>query len=328
MQRYADSVQFSNGDAAIGTTVTVKTLAGVAATIYAADNASPYADNVLTVDNTGEYYFYAANGRYTLTIKAPGHVQEIRADILLYDPVDGGAGVGTVTSVTVAAPAAGITSTGSPIINIGTITLGLANDLAALEGLSTSGIAKRTNTDTWTLGTVSLSSEVSGTLPVPSGGTGSTTHTPYAVICGGTVSSGAIQSVSSVGTSGQVLMSNGSSALPTFQSLTAVSNDLIINNQTSNYTLTTGDASQTLVRMTSTSNVTLTVPTFASVAFSSGTNILLERAGSGTLTIAGASTAVTVNSPALLTFRAQYSMGGLVKVSTDNTWSLCGDLTP
>lgn len=88
MQRYADSVQFSNGDAAIGTTVTVKTLAGVAATIYAADNASPYADNVLTVDNTGEYYFYAANGRYTLTIKAPGHVQEIRADILLYDPVD------------------------------------------------------------------------------------------------------------------------------------------------------------------------------------------------------------------------------------------------
>lgn len=50
-----------------------------------------------------------------------------------------------------------------------------------------------------------------------SGGTGRASHTAYAVICGGTSSTGAQQSIASVGTSGQVLTSNGAGALPTFQ---------------------------------------------------------------------------------------------------------------
>jgi hypothetical protein len=61
---------------------------------------------------------------------------------------------GTVTSVDIADPAAGITSSGGPITNSGSITLALANDLAALEGLSTTGIAERTGADTWQLSTV------------------------------------------------------------------------------------------------------------------------------------------------------------------------------
>lgn len=56
-------------------------------------------------------------------------------------------------------------------------------------------------------------------LPVGSGGSGRTTATAYAVICGGTTSTGAQQSVASVGTAGQVLTSNGAGALPTFQTL-------------------------------------------------------------------------------------------------------------
>jgi len=52
---------------------------------------------------------------------------------------------------------------------------------------------------------------------VPEGGTGLTSTTAYAVICGGTTSTSALQSIASVGTSGQVLTSNGASALPTFQ---------------------------------------------------------------------------------------------------------------
>ena len=55
-------------------------------------------------------------------------------------------------------------------------------------------------------------------LPVASGGTGATSATAYAVLCGGTTSTGAFQPVASVGTSGQVLTSNGAGALPTFQS--------------------------------------------------------------------------------------------------------------
>jgi hypothetical protein len=54
-------------------------------------------------------------------------------------------------------------------------------------------------------------------LSVALGGTGNTSATAYAVQCGGTTSTGAHQSIASVGTSGQVLTSNGAGALPTFQ---------------------------------------------------------------------------------------------------------------
>jgi len=67
-----------------------------------------------------------------------------------------------------------------------------------------------------TSGTLALT--LSGTaLPVANGGTGDTSFTAYAVICGGTGSTTALQSIASVGTSGQVLTSNGAGALPTFQ---------------------------------------------------------------------------------------------------------------
>jgi hypothetical protein len=66
-------------------------------------------------------------------------------------------------------------------------------------------------------GKIGLTTHVSGTLPVTSGGTGASTQTAYSVLCGGTTSTGAYQSVASVGTSGQVLTSNGAGALPTFQ---------------------------------------------------------------------------------------------------------------
>ena len=52
---------------------------------------------------------------------------------------------------------------------------------------------------------------------VPSGGTGVSSFTPYAVITGGTTSTGPLQNVASVGTAGQVLTSNGAGALPSFQ---------------------------------------------------------------------------------------------------------------
>jgi hypothetical protein len=56
-----------------------------------------------------------------------------------------------------------------------------------------------------------------GTLAVDQGGTGATSQTAYAVLAGGTTSTGAYQSIASVGTAGQILTSNGAGALPTFQ---------------------------------------------------------------------------------------------------------------
>jgi hypothetical protein len=61
---------------------------------------------------------------------------------------------------------------------------------------------------------------LSNALPVGSGGSGRTTATAYGVICGGTSSTAAHQSVATVGTAGQVLTSNGAGALPTFQNPT------------------------------------------------------------------------------------------------------------
>ena len=68
--------------------------------------------------------------------------------------------------------------------------------------------------------TTHLSSLTLGTdLAVTEGGTGASSQTAYAVLAGGTTSTGAYQSVASVGTSGQVLTSNGAGALPTFQTI-------------------------------------------------------------------------------------------------------------
>jgi hypothetical protein len=63
---------------------------------------------------------------------------------------------------------------------------------------------------------------LAGTLVAANGGTGRATHTAYAVLCGGTTTTAAQQSVASVGTTGQVLTSNGAGALPTFQTAATV----------------------------------------------------------------------------------------------------------
>lgn len=108
-------------------------------------------------------------------------------------------GAGTYAFRTLTAPAAGITvSNGDGVA--GNPTLVLANDLAALEGLGGTGIARRTGTDTWSVGT---------TVTVAEGGTGQVTLTDHGVVIGrGTAG----VDVTSAGTTGQVLKSGGSGA--------------------------------------------------------------------------------------------------------------------
>lgn len=54
-------------------------------------------------------------------------------------------------------------------------------------------------------------------LAVADGGTGKSSFTAYSVLLGGTTSTGALQNVSGVGTSGQVLTSAGAGAIPTWK---------------------------------------------------------------------------------------------------------------
>ena len=120
---------------------------------------------------TGELRFgeLSGNGSNYVGFKAPSNIVSNRiwtlpaddgssgqvlttngSGILSWGTVSGGGGGGgSVTSINLRAPSAGITVDGGPVINSGTINLSLANDLAAVEGLTGTGGVERTATDTW-----------------------------------------------------------------------------------------------------------------------------------------------------------------------------------
>lgn len=62
---------------------------------------------------------------------------------------------------------------------------------------------------------------LSAAVTVSKGGTGQTSLTAYALLAGGTTTTGNVQSLAGVGTAGQVLTSNGAGALPTFQAVSS-----------------------------------------------------------------------------------------------------------
>lgn len=91
-------------------------------------------------------------------------------------------GSGTYASRTLTAPAAGITVTNGDGV-AGNPTLVLANDLAAVEGLATTGIVRRTSTDTW-----SASALVNADLPAS--GVSASTYRSVTVNAQGIVTGG------------------------------------------------------------------------------------------------------------------------------------------
>jgi hypothetical protein len=110
--------------------------------------------------------------------------------------------VGTVTSVTGTALQIDVaTGTTTPVISIDPGYVG--------QGSIT------------TLGTIVTGTWHGSGLTVPYGGTGDGSFTAYALLCGGTTSTSALQTVSTLGTFGQVLTSAGPGALPTWTSITA-----------------------------------------------------------------------------------------------------------
>lgn len=89
MQQFKESILSPQGLPLVGATVTVTKAAGGAATLYSGDGTGALGSNVITTGSDGAAAFYAANGRYTLTIAASGYTTTTR-DVLLRDPGDDG----------------------------------------------------------------------------------------------------------------------------------------------------------------------------------------------------------------------------------------------
>ena len=107
--------------------------------------------------------------------------------------------------------------------------------------------------------------------------------------------------------------------------LDAKTNKLIVTNrQTASYTLVLSDADK-LVEMNVGSANNLTVPLNSSVAFSTGTQILLAQYGAGQTTIVATSGVTIRSNGAKLKFNAQYSAATLIKIA-ENEWYLFGDI--
>lgn len=91
------------------------------------------------------------------------------------------------------------------------------------------------------------------------------------------------------------------------------------------YTLALTDAGK-LVTLSNASAITLTVPTEATVAFSTGDQINLLQLGAGQVTIAGAGGVTVSSEGSKLKLKAQYALGTLVKTGAD-AWVLIGNLS-
>lgn len=87
MQKYTNAIQDVHGNAVAGATIAVYLYGTLTpATIYSDNGSTVIASSSVTSDSTGEFYFYAANGRYTLSVSAPQFASEQVSDVYLYDP--------------------------------------------------------------------------------------------------------------------------------------------------------------------------------------------------------------------------------------------------
>jgi hypothetical protein len=88
MQKYINSAFSSRPVMPLkGAEVKVTTANGDLAALYS-DNAGTLMGNPIYTDGAGNYSFYAADGRYTITISKTGFQRQVLSDILLEDPSD------------------------------------------------------------------------------------------------------------------------------------------------------------------------------------------------------------------------------------------------
>jgi len=146
MQKYFNTVTNRVGTAQPSAFVTVKTLAGTTPTLYSDNGSTPMASNVIPTDDNGYFEFYAADGRYTLTITGSNFNTITISDILLEDAADGSTPLTEETNARIAADAAAAAalaaSTGAALVGFAPSgTLAAATVQAALDELGSEKVA-------------------------------------------------------------------------------------------------------------------------------------------------------------------------------------------
>lgn len=158
------------------------------------------------------------------------------------------------------------------------------------------------------------------TATVPTGGTGQTSLTNHGVVIG--AGSSAVN-VTSAGTSGQVLTSNGASADPTFQTAASGGGTDSVLTKTTSYTVVTGDFNSNkklMVECNCTSDCNITFP----AASNSGFELDLINIGTATCTgvLAGSDTyGSTADTTWILPAGGSPQMSNIFKANGGTRWN-------
>jgi len=192
-----------------------------------------------------------------------------------------------------------------------------------------------------TITNVSLTTGVTGTLPVANGGTGVTSIANGIATFWQTPSSANFASAITDETgTGSLVFANGATLIaPTLgaanatsitfsdgtQSMQGVPSLTPIIQKTASYTLSALTERDDLIEIDSVSATTLTIPLNSAVAFPVGTSLDILQTNTGQVTIAGDAGVTVIATPGLK-LRTRWSSCTLFKRAT-NTWVVYGDLT-
>lgn len=215
--------------------ITGGTISGVA--ITGIDSQTTIQDDL---DSTKKFNFQLSGidtgTTRTLTVPNASGTLAFTSDLSSYQPLDSDltaiaalaangiiarTGTGTVSVRSITQPAAGLTVTNGDGVS-GNPTLGLANDLAAVESMTTTGFVRRTGTDTWTAAAIT-----DGELPSALTGKSYNALTLAANATGFTVSGGTVSKTLNINNSITLAGTDGTTI-----TLPSSSGTVALNNQT------------------------------------------------------------------------------------------------